>query len=1525
MQEGPIVRVSPLVGPALEISHPNHLANVPKGTCKDFYHTGRCRFSVDCRYNHDRTLSSQQPSTSKAATPTFEDLDGIASHTNSDALQGDVDPNWKEGAFRSLWQKLESAGEGFGRNDEVYLWVRGLLSTTKETATWDFQDTQTYLAKLANPSGNLLSRLRDILTTPAHTNSLYLTFHANADFWVPATQTCIEALVKAKDPRPSYLSTFEKALVEHPSLVPFIESLNNLFELWALDVISPTPTFHDWIVTTHELPSRKFLVGAARDVLKRLEVVIERSQRAPITVQHRPAAGLLEAALSKTSVIAGLNLSYDPPGALREQGPRHDNDFASIRDIKVLPTHQELTCSTPSFLPANIPSSPHHLPPGSMERHVDILFRLFREDSVRPIRTAVQSLIMDREEGRGGRKRELMRFLSKGGGKWKSRESGAATVNLNLYADVGIYEIEVQPRKEIAVILRFKSAPGFLRESLTASSKKLAKGNLVGLLLEHHDEQKIFLGTVADEQPKKESAGSAFFHVKVVFYDDEVYHAAVVHLHARNRTDNDDDDQILFFEVPGFLLATVLPFLSSLQNVDTSGIPFQPFIAGTTVKDAEVEGLQPPSFASNPRFRVGVKLVQTLLANKIGPILIICYTNHALDQFLEHLYDAGVQQIVRCGSRSKSEKLQALTLYELGQLPDNAIRPTTKRELAAEHGIREEIERELQTICSVASSYSRSYLKWDAASEFLKREYPEQFEALLDVPEVLVKTYDEFKDGEWEMRGLKLPRFKPKEEAFNWWQQGADISFLNSVAPPPPSALSPTSSAPRTTNAFGVLPNEDYEKYQDSDDEWVREALDDSSIYSSEEEQFLSAADSEEVAAPPAPSWTEPTTDRTLYVLLEEWDVWRMSKVERQRLVQYWSDGILEQELSKLARLRKRHAEIVKRIEALRNGSKLAILQKAKIIGCTTNGAANLLSVLSGATPKVVMVEEAGECLESHVLVNLVPSTKHLILIGDHLQLRPQVSCYELSIDSKTGKTFRLDESLFEPLFNAGVPFSMLQTQRRMRPEIANLVRNTLYPKLLDHDTVTSFPDVRGISKNVLFFNHQQEEDRQAGDSTSRTNTYEAKMIVDLVVHFLNQGYQPGDIAVLTAYLGQLKLIRNLLAKVNVVVEIHERDAQRLETMGLSDDLDDADPGKMETCSAGELITLRTVDNFQGEEAKIVLLSLVRNVKSSTDEQGGTVFDSMAQATIGFLKSPNRANVALSRAQHGMFIFGSAALLTAKSPMWAKVIQNLEEQDSVLGHLPIRCNLHPDTGHHVAEPGTIARIAPEGGCLATCSFPLSCGHECRRVCHPNDRAHRIKKCAEDCAFILPCSHPCQNRCSDPHGPCRVPIPVVALPCGHTVFEVACTDAQHPELLECKARICFTPPCGHPPVVVACGFDATTFKCQHACGGTLDCRHGACKALCYICTTLTTSKKSAVKLHVDHLCERERPQHQVCPACATSEQKASIADLIMQETLEEAAKGGATLLTLGCGHVFTVETLDGHLGLGDYYDASPTGE
>jgi superfamily I DNA and/or RNA helicase len=86
--------------------------------------------------------------------------------------------------------------------------------------------------------------------------------------------------------------------------------------------------------------------------------------------------------------------------------------------------------------------------------------------------------------------------------------------------------------------------------------------------------------------------------------------------------------------------------------------------------------------------------------------------------------------------------------------------------------------------------------------------------------------------------------------------------------------------------------------------------------------------------------------------------------------------------------------------------------------------------------PQIVMVEEAGEVFEAHVLAALSRATEHLILVGDHEQLRPKPNRYELQAIS--GRRLDLDVSLFERLAcTPTFPRATLAIQRRMRPDIS--------------------------------------------------------------------------------------------------------------------------------------------------------------------------------------------------------------------------------------------------------------------------------------------------------------------------------------------------------------------------------------------------------------------------------------------------------------------------------------------------------
>lgn len=179
------------------------------------------------------------------------------------------------------------------------------------------------------------------------------------------------------------------------------------------------------------------------------------------------------------------------------------------------------------------------------------------------------------------------------------------------------------------------------------------------------------------------------------------------------------------------------------------------------------------------------------------------------------------------------------------------------------------------------------------------------------------------------------------------------------------------------------------------------------------------------------------------------------------------------------------------------------------------------------------------QVLEAHILVALSPRTEHLVLIGDHMQLRPKTEEYALRAESRQG--YNLDMSLFERLARlsrtddggdtqqpqgahrapaqAGggqqprpqrqLEVVTLSTQRRMRPSIAELVRKTLYPQLQDAPEVAAHPPVRGMAEPLFWWNHgcpeAGEEEDGGGKTGSKQNEGEADMVVALVQYIAQQ------------------------------------------------------------------------------------------------------------------------------------------------------------------------------------------------------------------------------------------------------------------------------------------------------------------------------------------------------------------------------------------------------------------------------------
>ena len=271
--------------------------------------------------------------------------------------------------------------------------------------------------------------------------------------------------------------------------------------------------------------------------------------------------------------------------------------------------------------------------------------------------------------------------------------------------------------------------------------------------------------------------------------------------------------------------------------------------------------------------------------------------------------------------------------------------------------------------------------------------------------------------------------------------------------------------------------------------------------------------------------------------------IWSMDKSARDACYQRWTHDFFLEQASIMQNVVHTYNESYQQLCNARGQKHADIIGQKRIIGCTTTAAAKYAKELLNARPGIILVEEAGEILESHVLTALSSNTKHLVLIGDHQQLRPKVNNYALTVEKGDG--YDLNKSLFERLVVANYPHTTLAKQHRMRPEISDLVKRLMYPGLQDDSKTVNRPHLRGFQSDVVFFNHNYPEvqannladRRDEASKVSRQNVFEAEMVLKTVRYLAQQGYGTDKQVVLTPYLGQLGLLlKHLRADVDPVL-----------------------------------------------------------------------------------------------------------------------------------------------------------------------------------------------------------------------------------------------------------------------------------------------------------------------------------------------------------------------------------------------------
>lgn len=1096
-------------------------------------------------------------------------------------------------------------------------------------------------------------------------------------------------------------------------------------------------------------------------------------------------------------------LRRDLPGSLSAEGPRHDNDHANISKIKILPTTQEIMSPRAEYLPTNDPSQWHS--PGIRGR-LDREFRLLREDTVGQLRDAIRETI------------EHIRTPSNG----KSRHS-RNSVRTYAYDSPQLVDIEFDGFNGLQLVVRcdqpsaVQKLASKQRQDWWAQCKRLQAGGLVCILdatgsvlffvvsdstMRSKDDksarkpnpqkQEEPNGNAKAPEPLNLSEDKDFFFARLQLVDPRQYEIGEVLRWYRSVGSSPRRHLV---EFPGILLSSFKHTLEALQRMHQEpNIPFSDLLAPSIKSKPEGPVIRAPLYARKNGFAfdlkcltddkstffmnpqnppapnelasrstldltqssallntlsqelcliqgppgtgksyTGEKIIRVLLAHKkqakLGPIICVCYTNHALDQLLEHLLDDGTKGIIRIGSRSKSERLQDLNLRVVARQFDG-----TKSEKGELYNLKQTIQDIVQQTNNLAKNLA-SLESLQTLKTHLIETSPRHYEEL----------FGESQEG-WQTVNHH------RDQIVKRWLAGGSQKDKQS------RQLGALKAAPLST----------------------------------------------------------------------------MNYAERRLLHRHWIKSIRDPIIAEMAKLHQEHKKASEQRVRLRGDVDLRCLEQADVVGVTTTGLARQLDVLRKLRCKVMLCEEAGEVLEAHILTALLPSLENAILIGDHLQLRPQIQNYGLQSTNPVGQQYSLDMSLFERLVepphatDVRIPFSILETQRRMHPSISELIRSTLYPSLKDAETVSAYPDVVGIKERLFWLHHEQLEAGAASNDplkTSHSNDFEIEMTAALVSHLIRQGkYGQGDIAVITPYLGQLHKLRRRMESMFEIC-LNDRDLDDLEA--LDEASEGPEPRKPATVHKSTLlksVRVATVDNFQGEEAKVIVISLVR---------------SNPQNKCGFLSTSNRINVLLSRAQHGMYIIGNAETYQ-NVPMWVRVLDMLKTAGHFGTELELQCPRHPDTPILVSQPDHFMQFSPESGCRLPCDKRLDCGHSCPGRCH-SDLIHSAIKCLEDCPRPKKgCDHPCPLRCGDVcQEKCQVQLTNIdlALPCGHHLTSAKCWQSQDPKSIRCMVKVSPTVPgCNHQ-VQVRCHEDITAanYRCPAVCGHHRPCGH-SCPSACFQCIT-----------------------------------------------------------------------------------------
>lgn len=305
----------------------------------------------------------------------------------------------------------------------------------------------------------------------------------------------------------------------------------------------------------------------------------------------------------------------------------------------------------------------------------------------------------------------------------------------------------------------------------------------------------------------------------------------------------------------------------------------------------------------------------------------------------------------------------------------------------------------------------------------------------------------------------------------------------------------------------------------------------------------------------------------------------------------------------KMDRLKSRATELELRIRS-------SLFGEARVIASTLTGAAN--RVLEGEKYSTLFIDEAAQALEAACWI-AIRKAGRVILAGDHCQLPPTVKSI-MALKGGLGKT--LMERIVE---NKPETVTLLKMQYRMNEQIMKFSSEWFYHGMVESAPTVSHRGILDYDTPMMWIDTAECDGKEefVGENFGRINRAEAELTLQTLLQYLEKiGKQrileeSIDVGIISPYRAQVQLLRK---------ELRKREFFR--------------PYR-------HLLTVNTVDGFQGQERDIILISLVRS------NDGGD---------IGFLRDLRRMNVAITRARMKLIILGSSETMTSH-PFYKKLYE----------------------------------------------------------------------------------------------------------------------------------------------------------------------------------------------------------------------------------------------------------------------------